>query len=487
MSITRALSNAYSGLAAASARATVASNNIANANTPGYVRREVVLSERTIAGQGFGVDIAGVSRTQDLALTAERREAGAAAGRADILSRAYTELNTALGEPGDGFGLFSAYQDFENSLRELALTPESTPLQNRLQSDSARLTAEFNDLSEIARRQRNDADSAIATAVATINDNLYKIQKLNGDIAGLNEQTGEAVAFEDERQRVIDEISQYLPVTVLPRDNGRIELMTKEGVFLVSNTVNELSFTRTGTITGDMTYDNGALSGLFAGTQEITPGSTNTLAAKSGALSGYFAVRDEAAPGFLDQIDGLAADLVSRFSDDALDPTKTPGDPGLFTDAGLALDPLNTTGIASRISLNAAVDPAQGGEVYRLRDGLGAAAQGDSGDATFLNNLIGAFTSVNAAPAGTGLNGQYSALDATAGVLSSVGESRVRYDSIYSSATARAQVLADAEISKTGVDTDRELQSLLLIEQAYAANARVIQTIGTLVDRLLEI
>ncbi|MBP6736765.1 MAG: hypothetical protein KA139_04975, partial [Rhodobacteraceae bacterium] len=37
-----------------------------------------------------------------------------------------------------------------------------------------------------------------------------------------------------------------------------------------------------------------------------------------------------------------------------------------------------------------------------------------------------------------------------------------------------------------GVDTDFELQSLLMVEQAYAANAKVIQIIGQMLDKLME-
>ena len=50
-----------------------------------------------------------------------------------------------------------------------------------------------------------------------------------------------------------------------------------------------------------------------------------------------------------------------------------------------------------------------------------------------------------------------------------------------------AQSLNDAEKLETGVDTDRELQDLLIIEQAYAANARVLETIDKMIQRLMEI
>ena len=68
-----------------------------------------------------------------------------------------------------------------------------------------------------------------------------------------------------------------------------------------------------------------------------------------------------------------------------------------------------------------------------------------------------------------------------------MGESRVNADAVATTALARAGALADAELSMSGVDTDAEMQSLLLIEESYAANARVIQTISEMLDILMQI
>ncbi len=489
MTLSRALSNAYSGLATASFRADIASNNVANANTPGYVRRTALLAENTVGGLGAGVRAIGVARSQDVALSAERRQAEASAGRADVISRAYTELNRALGEPDDATGLFASYQGFETAMRELSLTPESAALQNGLFTSTNQLVTQLNDLSSLGQRQRVEADTAIAKAVTTINSNLNEIEQINGDIAGLNEQSGEAAALEDRRQLLVDQISQFIPVKQIPGNQGTINLITNEGVFLLSGRVREISFSPAVSIPPGATYDDGAgsLSGLSVGNQNITPGSSSTFAGQSGLMAGFFSVRDASAPEFLDQIDALAADLISRFSDDALDPTKTPGDPGIFTDNGNALDPLNITGLASRLKINAAVDPAQGGLLSRFRDGLGATVEGPSGDASIIGNFLDAFTARQTAPAGSGLTGFLSSIESVAGVTSLVGDKRVRSDAVLSSAIARAEILSDAELAKTGVDTDQELQSLLLIEQAYAANARVVQTVSDMINRLLQI
>lgn len=489
MTLSNALTNAYSGLAASSLRANVTANNIANANTPGYVRRDVALGENRVAGQGNGVIVNGITRAQDLALSHERRQAEASTGRADIIARSLNEINAALGEPEDGFGLFASYQNLEQALQALTVTPESPALQVDLFSTINQLGTQFNTLSSLGQKQRTDADRAINEAVKKLNNALAQVENLNGDIAGLNEGTGEAVALEDQRQRVIDEISQLIPVRQLRQSGGRIDLITNEGVFLLAGTARPISFTQAGVIPTGAQYANGtgSLSGLAVGEQNITPGSSSNLAVQTGVLSGFFDVRDNTAPAFVQRLDALAADLINLFSAEGLDPTTPFGVPGLFTDRGQGLDPTQTTGIARRLSINPALDPAQGGEISRLRDGLGATQNGPAGDASILTNLLTAFTDQRNAPTDTGLTGKFSATEAVAGVTSIIGQARVRADAVLFSAAARANVLSDTELAKSGVDTDRELQSLLLIEQAYAANARVIQTVSDMINRLLEL
>lgn len=489
MSLTRALAAANTGLRANSYRADIAAGNVANANTPGYVRREVISSELTVGGQGNGVQISGVQRYQDYAVTALRRDADSSLARSSIVTQSFNQLNIELGTPESEFGLFAAFQDFETTMKEFAATPESPVLQDSVLNASANLVDQFNALSAMTNALRESADKNIASDVETVNAALYKLQDLNAAISATSLDNTQGASLEDERQRVIDTISEIIPVQVLERENGRVEIMTKEGVFLLSTEVTELSFQPSNAIPPTDAYNDGvsALSGLMAGDIDITPGTGGNFSPTSGTLSGYFSVRDNSVPKFHAQLDSMAADLVSRFSDDGLDPTKVAGAPGIFTDAGGPLDMLNVTGLASRLSLNAAIDPSQGGAVTRLRDGIGAVAEGPSGNADLINGYLDALNTASTAPVDSGLVGSFSFSELVAGVSSTIGEARIRNDAITSSAIVRQNLLADAEIQDTGVDTDAEMQALLIIEQSYAANARVIQVVGDMLDRLMQI
>jgi flagellar hook-associated protein 1 FlgK len=69
---------------------------------------------------------------------------------------------------------------------------------------------------------------------------------------------------------------------------------------------------------------------------------------------------------------------------------------------------------------------------------------------------------------------------------SEISSGRVNAEQDLSFSAARWDNLHNAELAG-GVDTDVELQNLLRVEQAYAANAKVIQTISAMIQQIMEI
>lgn len=485
MSISSALANATSGLSATARRADIVSNNIANALTPGFARRDIVVSENILAGNGAGVSVDGVARAADPALSRERRSAEGVQGRDEVVASAYASLNDALGEPDDPFSLFGQYQKLETALRGLAETPESVAFQAQAVEAARTLASAFNEISATARDAREDADAEIGRNVDLVNSALKEIEALNATISRASAGGRDAAALMDQRKTLIDNISAIIPVRELPRGDGAVDIVTNEGVFLLAGTARTIEFTPKGVITPDLSLANGALSGLTIDGVEFTPGGGANVAARQGKLAGLFEVRDSIIPKFQSQIDALARDVMERF--EGLDATVAPGDPGLFTDGGAAFDATKELGLAGRIALSAAVDPGQGGAVWRIRDGLGAAAPGPAGKADFIRTLLDSLTARIAIPAGAGLSGDKAAADAAAGVASLIGVARVTAEGNLASSSARADAVIDAESSVTAVDSDQEMQKLILIEQAFAANARVLQTAQEMMRVLMEL
>lgn len=484
MSISQALSNATSGLGAASRQASVVSQNIANALTPGYSRREVSLAEQTVAGQGAGVRVAGIDRAATPALTAERRSADGAAARDSARLQAAEKISSLFGGPEDAGSLFAQLSAFDRSLRALANGPASLAAQQTAASAAKRLASSVASLSQSIGAIRQDADRSIGAEVAQVNRSLQQIERLNGEIEKATVQGRDASALLDERDRQIDGVNRAVPVRVLTRDNGRVDLITQEGAPLIAGSARQLSFSPAPLFGAGQTYANGALSGLVVDGVEITPGVSSRSIA-GGSLAGLFSVRDEIGAQASDELDAFAAGLINRFAQAGLDPTASPGAPGLFTDGGNALLTPFAPGLAGRLALNAAVDPEAGGVASRLRDGLYSTAPGPVGSNVLLSSLVDA---LDAPQAQTFADGRLlTALEAGADLTALRGASLSRLDSEAIGSSAYAAALADAELSETGVDTDAELQRLLLIEQAYAANARVIEVTSRLINQLTEL
>lgn len=481
MSLSASLANALTGLTASSQRAEVVSSNVSNALTEGYARREIHLSPQSLGGNGAGVQIDGITRSVNVALLADRRLADAEAGNSGMRTDFLARVESLIGSPEDAGSLSARIAELESALVQAASRPDS---QARLQSvvDAAnRVTGHLNALSDDVQQARMDADDSIAKQVETLNDALGQIDRLNAEILAQRASGRDATALMDERQRLVDRVAEIVPVREVPRDRDQIALFTTGGAILLEGNPAVIGFTPVGVITADMTIGSGALSGFTINGMPVPSGDDGVLG--GGTLGAAIAIRDDLAPRAQARLDALARDLIERFETPAVDPTLAPGQPGLFTDSGLILDPLLEEGLAGRIRLNTIVDPAQAGQLWHLRDGLGAVTQGNVGDATLLNALTTALSVPRVASSGSFI-GARSAAGLAADVLSGIASARQQEEFRQSYTVARQGALTELQLAD-GVDTDAEMQQLLLVEQAFAANARVIQTVDDLIQQLI--
>jgi flagellar hook-associated protein 1 FlgK len=477
MSISSAMNNAVSGMTATARMAEVVSSNLSNALTDSYGRRSVDLS----AAQIGGVRIDGITRYSDPGLVADRRLADAALGGNQRQAQSLMRLESAIGGVDSPTNLAARLAAFENALISAASDPAA---ENRLTAVVTRLddlASALRDATRSTQTQRQEADAAIARDVDRLNTALVQVADLNKDVLRLRAAGQDTAAAMDARQQIIDEISSIVPTREIMRDNGTVALMTVSGTTLLDGRPLTIGFTPTPTITADMAYP-GALSALtFPG--QVFDAGNGAGRLGGGTLGAAFALRDQTLPSVQAGLDTIAADLVARLQDPANDPSITPGALGLLTDEGQPYDPADIIGLAGRLVLNPLIDPQQGGDAWRLRDGLGAATPGQSGNATQLDRWRGALAAPRADAPGTP---PQSAIGRIASFTADLGAKRLVAETQQSFAAARWDGLRAAELSQ-GVDTDYELQMLLRVEKAYAANAKVIQTINALMQRLMEI
>jgi len=480
MSISATLHSAISGLTANSRAAEIVSENIANAQTLGYARRSLILSSNSVSP---GVRVLGVQRHADPGIIANRREADAAYGAAEILAGFFSRYETLIGTGTDAGSVTMKIAEFETSLIEAASRPESP---QRLETAVARardLARTIADASEGLRAMRSQADTTIEAQVNRLNQALRDVQILNTRITSTTSGGGETASLMDQRQILIDEINQIVPVNMVARDHGQIALYTHGGAILLDGPAATISFTSVRDTMPEMTIENGALSGLEINGVTVRTDSRNG-ALRGGTLSAQFEIRDELAAAAQADLDAVARDLIERFETTSLDPTVAVGDPGLFTDAGAVFDASAEIGLAGRLSLNAIVDPVQGGESWRLRTGLGAAGPGEPGEARQIQEFADILTERRTPGSSVFGTGQLTFSGLGTSLMSRAAQKSGQSDRTLSFASASLTELNRIELAQ-GVDTDAELQALMVIEQAYAANARMIEAADEMMQAIL--
>lgn len=484
MSISSALSNALTGLTASSRAAGVVSTNLANILTDGYAPRGIELTTQG-DGRGGGVQVVGITRNVDAGLLSDRRLADSDVGYNEVMSGFLTRFEGEVGLPDDPASLTGRIAAFEASLASAATKPEENARLTEVALRGSELAGKLNTISDRIQAERTAADTQIDQAVERVNTLLSRVQTLNANIVNARNSGHPAASFEDQRQQVIDQLSDYVPVRSADRGNGALALYTPGGAVLIDGRAAELSFAASNVVAAHMTESNGLLSGLEINGVPITSSGENSPIA-GGRLAGLFEIRDSLGVDAQAQVDAAARNLIERFQAAGLDTTRAPGDPGLFTDNGAGFAAVDEVGIAGRIALNTVVDPRQGGEAWRIRDGLGAATPGPVGSASLLIDLADAMSGTDAMASGDlGATARSFSGHATS-FVSRIGQQAITTEQTLSFASARQAGLKDIELQQ-GVDSDEQMQRLLLIEQSYSANARMIQTVDDMIQTLLRI
>lgn len=481
MTISSALSNAMTGLRAAGRTSETISANIANAMTPGYGVRSVDLSSSQIGG----VSIDGVSRHANPALLADRGLAQSAFNNANDRTTFLLGYEDILGTPDESNSLSARLAEFESSLITASSRPDAPERLEGVVNAARDLSELISTASRSIQESRSEADRNINLQVTQLNTALSGVKDLNLQITRTQALGGDTSALQDNRQALVDDISGIVSVRQIPRDNGQIALYSTGGAILIDGGAAEIEFSAVNQVTPYMSLAGGHLSGLTVNDYPVRTDSERG-ALSGGSLAAQFEIRDELAVEAQTQLDALTRDLIERFQDPAVDASLAPGDPGLFTDTGIAFDPLNEVGLAERLTINDAVDKRQGGEAWRIRDGINAIVQSDVGDSRLLQSLSDTLTGKRAPLSGSFGSGAFSAINLASTLTSQLGADRAHAEQIQTFASTQFNELTQMVLAE-GVDTDQELQRLLLVEQAYAANARMISAADEMMQTILRL
>lgn len=281
--INNAMNNALSGLEAFEAGISTVSNNIANANTPGYaVETTDIETEFSPSGQfGMGVEPAQVTRAASGFAAAQVRSANTANAAASEQSTSLTAISNALTNDGD---VQSAMNQFFSDISSLASNPSSQALRQTVLSDGQMVVSSFQSASTSINNIVSGSQETLSTGVAAANNLLVQLNQINKLLG----QSPNDPSLLDKQQSALNSLSNYLPIHALTQRNGSVIIASGGTVLLDQSGVQTLALNneKNGIIAGTNNSSlylsdsdgslGGALGTISAGTQANS--SLNNLA-----------------------------------------------------------------------------------------------------------------------------------------------------------------------------------------------------------------
>src|SRR5579859_315655 len=298
-SLSGVLQNATSGLQAAQAALNAISDNIANVNTPGYVRKVITQQENVVAGAGAGVDVTGVQRVTNQYLQSASLTAGADSSRFSVYSQFLDNAQNLFGDPSGADYFFNLPDTISADFASAANDPSSTLLRSQALNSVSNFLGDANRINTQIASLSSTADSQAGADVAQANTLLQQINSLNSDISRAQLNGGDATGSENQQAEDITQLSSLLNVNVTARPQGGVTIRSTEGIALVDNGASTL------------TYNAGANTPGFVSV--ITPGNGSQpepITIASGELRGLLDLRNTKLPGLSDQL----GEFVSRAS-----------------------------------------------------------------------------------------------------------------------------------------------------------------------------
>jgi flagellar hook-associated protein 1 FlgK len=372
MSLSQSISAAMSGLRITQTSLSIVAGNVANADTPGYIRKTPAAVTTSTGTTGISARISGVNRELDLYVQRQLRTETSGGSYASLRADFYQRLQQIYGEPGSDTALETIYNKFTQALQSLSTTPESAAARSTVLSAAQVLAQQLNGMTADIQALRTDMELGLADAVRQANDCIRQIAAINNQIGTASEASATTAVMLDQRDMYIDKLSELMDIRVVQGDHNQVSVFTNSGVELAGTTAATLSFDGGGGLTANMEWSSDpakrTVGSIFL--QSSTGAAMDlvtTKAIRSGKIAAYLEMRDQILPQAQAQLDTLASAMASTLSDRTVDGAPVVGPPAGF-DVDLAnLQPGNTidftytdnlTNTQRRVTVVAVNDPS---------------------------------------------------------------------------------------------------------------------------------
>jgi flagellar hook-associated protein 1 FlgK len=277
-------------------------NNLANAGVEGYSQREQPLGTNIVSGQNLGVVILPEQRIGDAQRTEDVRVKTIETRYLEVLSDFYNEIQLRFGEPDDKKSLGSRLTDLKATLAQLNDSPETPGNRNEVLRVLKETTSYINQLGDFFQNQRVRSANALTDSVKEVNRILQSLEVVNGDLSIAYNKNYPIGTYQDQQDALLKELSEYLDIQLLRRDDLRVDITLNSGdPLLIPTGATTLEFAQAVSIGPE--DESADLGRILINGYDVTDNIAN------GKIGAYLYARDVLFPNMQAQFDEFTENL----------------------------------------------------------------------------------------------------------------------------------------------------------------------------------
>ncbi|WP_094606093.1 hypothetical protein SPSIL_007630 [Sporomusa silvacetica DSM 10669] len=489
---------AYSGMYTNQAALTTTSTNLANVDTTGASKVQLTSADSsTTQSDGTtsvnGVTVETITRSRDIYLDSTYRTENADSTYLAVKSGNLEYMDTLLSEysttttDDDGNttttdGLEASITDFFSAWETLCTSTTSSSETDRTAVVTAAtdLLSKLVSIDEDLQQLQADAVTGVQDGVDSLNDYAGQVAELNAQITLAEAGGGEASYLRDQRDALLDEMSSLANITVSEESNGSVTV-TIDGETLV-----EGDSTNTLTVEGTGTTDD-PLKVVWADSD-----SDNEADITSGSIGAYLEDADQTGYESID-----TSDLPYSFSTDATSSISTMRQAinDLITTLATEINSLCTSGVDlngdAGLDFFTTIDSSEPLSITNIQvnpelsdpDKVVTSSSGEDGDYSIADAIYDLESDTSC------YESEDSALDIIdfyTALTTWLGTEGDTASSDYETQAALVSQLDYQRQAVSAISIDEEMSNMIKFQTAYAASAKVMSTIDSMIAGLID-
>mgnify|MGYP001962578508 CR=1 FL=1 len=447
--------------------AEVAGHNLANASNPIYARQRVKIAAAVAiptdkGPQGSGSEVARLEQIRDYsidkAIVTEKSVTKYLETKQRQLRRAEASLGQTLdrqnidaGESYGSYGVAEGLTNLFNSFQSLSANPTSSAERQTVLFNAQKLADKMN----IVDRRLGDLRSSINVEqdfeTDDVNAKIEAVATLAASVGNTEIVEGAANEIRDSMQAAMEDLSELVNISTTTNEHGKLSLFIAGYEMITDNAM-----------TGSVKIHTDSNGMNFMADNKTG----DVLTLQSGSVKGLIDVRDGSIKDLQDQLNSLASELITEVN--------------AKHQTGFDLSANNDTSLTFFTGTNAS-DVGVNSTIISDPRKLQAAGTNEAGD----NSVIRAMAEAGATSV-AGLNNMTFS-EHYGNTISRFGQDMALTDTQLIDQKAVQNMLEKQRDSVQGVSIDEEVANLIIYQRAFQASARLITTMDTLMNDVLNL